>query len=438
MADDVLVIRSHIRRRIDVLSDAERFYLWCPRQVTFAGTQCRFDSVTATSARRAPVALYNEAGHGLLLELAPHPGDGKVTHMACGWLSAFGGEKERLFLLQQEHDAASLELTDIGEQQYKGMRLFLEALSVLDGCLREGCSWRSTSATRAHFEVIDALVGARRLGMGDEAESESYQRRLFGAFCDDKRAIEVLVPTLRGPFCRLLVAPGKLELFRFDAMSALFPNCRRIKTWYAAKPEYARPSGVTRGWLGALGDMLDQINQNRASRLRRIVVANNHQRVAPVLTSEAIARDFAGVFLSKGWQMTHRECSREMDEIVVARVLQWTAICVERVEVESAEYVVVATSDREAQDQRVTIKYGAFRTLLEQIKAHAKLSKLPKRVRKAFPAKVLFKKQNGVKLMKQRQEKLNVFFRELIAFATEQEAVRMAVMILLTRFLEGQ
>ena len=62
-----------------------------------------------------------------------------------------------------------------------------------------------------------------------------------------------------------------------------------------------------------------------------------------MLTSAAIACAslFGGVFLSKGWQIMH---------IVVARVLQWTAICVERVEVESAQYVVVSHSESDGHE----------------------------------------------------------------------------------------
>lgn len=41
-------------------------------------------------------------------------------------------------------------------------------------------------------------------GAGEEQAEQVM--RLFGNFFDDKRAIKVLVLTMRGPFCRQLVA----------------------------------------------------------------------------------------------------------------------------------------------------------------------------------------------------------------------------------------
>ena len=38
-------------------------------------------------AHLAPVALYDAARQGQLLELLPHLNVAKVTHLQCGWLS---------------------------------------------------------------------------------------------------------------------------------------------------------------------------------------------------------------------------------------------------------------------------------------------------------------------------------------------------------------
>merc|ERR1719474_1346380 len=99
------------------------------------------------------------------------------------------------------------------------------------------------------------------------------------------------------------------------------------------------------------------------------------------------------------------------------------------------------------------MKYDEMRQMFEDINRRLTGEGVDKsdlkELKKAFPSKALFQKEKSEKVMRQRQERLNVYFRKLITLALRDmdaddeddtngeqlNKVRMAVMILLTQYL---
>merc|ERR1712154_450555 len=91
----------------------------------------------------------------------------------------------------------------------------------------------------------------------------------------------------------------------------------------------------------------------------------------------------------------------------------------------------------------VLMEYKEFRNLFEEINkklASQKLSEM-KELKKIFPSKVLFKKQNNEKLMQQRLIKLNEYFEKLMELVAKKGDnrktmnIKMTIMTILTHHL---
>jgi len=454
------------------LKQIRRFYVSCSSPVVFPGVNCQFYNATSMSANMAPVALYNDDGRadnrGVILELGPRENDAMVKYFTCSWISAFGGEDERIFLNDQQH-CGSLRLHNISfigtggrssissssssSAKQSDLRLFLEALSCFDGCLQEG--WKSTSTKPVHFKIISALMQQRRREHNEHTtdvvvdEMCAYEYSIFNAFCNHKLKIDILVQNLRGPFCKILFddADGNntsytsvcAQLIRFDVLCDLFQNCKVIKTWYVGNEDYNQHSGITNQWIAKLYKMLDAVNGVHDSKLSRIVINNNHRRVQPIVSASDIDGICASKFMGKGWQITHNECSEDMDEIILNKTIVWNDICIESFDMQKSCYLV--RTDVLAQ-RNILMSYKDFRNIFEEISkklSHSiSVEKADiKELKKMFPSKVIFKKQNDEKVMKMRQEKLNEYFAKLIEFANHhsQMTVKMGINATLTHYL---
>ena len=427
------------------------FYLHCPSQVTLCGIKCRFQSVTSMSAHMAPVALYNvdrSDTEGMMLQFGPsHDRVSRlnVSYFTCSWISSFGAEDERLFIANDGCLELRNAILSTAGGQCKEMRLFMEALSCFDGLFQAQDAWKSTAATNEHFKVIHSVIDQTESPKDLDSGDGSYEVKVFRAFCAHKMQIEILVQNIRGPFRQFIFQNSSIENFvHFDRICSLFPNCTVIKTWYVANPDYSTPSGVNGQWMHSLYLMLDALNECTQSKLQRLIVHNNHQNVDPVISEKQIG-SVGSKFVAKGWQIELHRCSEQMDEIVVTRILIWREIEVSAFNVEDGVYRLTAN----VVDGEVVMKYAAIRALFEEMNrrlAEEGVGKSEiKELKKAFPSKVLFKKENSEKVMRQRQEKLNKYFRTLIDFALSGDSekdkgggpgkARMIIMILLTQFL---
>ena len=432
------------------LKKIRKFYHSCSKKVAFPGIKCQFNNTTSMSANITPVALYNLSENnddGIILELGPY--DMSVKYFTCSWISSFGGEDERLFI----NNKGSLELHNIAfiknivsEKQYD-LRIFLQALSCFDGSLQEG--WKSTSTTNEHYRIINKLIKHKEEKKEDINE---YQRTIFNAFCDNKLKIEILVQNLRGPFCEILFESDpdasfnsvSTRLIRFDILCGLFRNCRVIQTWYVGNEDYNQHSGITLEWIQKLYKMLDEMNKYKKIKLNKIIINNNHQNIEPIINKQDINNKFSNKFFEKGWKIILNNFSDKMDEIIVTKIMIWNEIKVIKYNVDNGYYYIKT----DIVDNEIIMIYKEFRELFEEInkKLSSEKSEI-KELKKIFPSKVLFKKQNNEKLMKQRKEKLNEYFKKLIKFANDKSNkndknknknkvnIKMTIMTLLTHYL---